>query len=159
MAALPAHVDVQAHLLRALPPEQAAPGEGNTLWLAEWQAAGGEEGPLARQQQGQRHETRPVTAPAVAVPSDTAVVEAAGRLAAAPVLFLGAVPDWGDEETGLPEVPQAFMSCYLFQPAAERPLETSPTTVEGQANRQARLNSTAAAARAAAQRRLLWPLV
>ncbi|KAL4425434.1 hypothetical protein ABPG75_009450 [Micractinium tetrahymenae] len=158
VAAMPPYVDAQAYLERALTPEQATPGEANTLWLAEWREAGGEEGPLARQQQGQQHEVRPVTAPAVALPSAAAVVEAAGQLAAAPVLFLGAVPSWGDGEAGLPAIPEALKSCYLFQPAAERPLETSPTTTEGQANRQARLNGTAAAAgaagAAAAQRRL-----
>ncbi len=162
VAAMPPFVDAQAYLERALPPEQAAPGEGNTLWLSEWRGAGGEEGPLTRQQQGQPRETRPVTAPTAAVPNAAAVIEAAGKLAAAPVLFLGAVPGWGDDEAGLPAVPEDYKSCYLFQSAAERPLETSPTTTEGQANRQARLKGSAAAAGAgvtAAHRRLHSTLV
>ncbi|KAL4446752.1 hypothetical protein ABPG77_007996 [Micractinium sp. CCAP 211/92] len=162
VAAMPPFVDAQAYLERALPPEQAAPGEGNTLWLSEWRGAGGEEGPLTRQQQGQPRETRPVTAPTAAVPNAAAVIEAVGKLAAAPVLFLGAVPGWGDDEAGLPAVPEDYKSCYLFQSAAERPLETSPTTTEGQANRQARLKGSAAAAGAgvtAAHRRLHSTLV
>lgn len=90
--------------LATLPPDQAQPGAGNTLWHAEWAAAGGAGGLGARPQMGLLQEEKRVAAvPAAAVPSGAAAIEAgkAGALGDAPVLFLGAVPEITNE-AGLP---------------------------------------------------------
>ena len=128
---------------RSLEPTAAMPGKGNTLWHAEWVAAGGQEGPGAHVQQGQLQESARAAEPLVQLANGTAAIEAGHAFADAPVLFLGAVLQIADE-AGLPPLPEAFKSCYTFAPG--RPLDSSPSTLTGRDNRQARLNGTAAAA-------------
>lgn len=141
--ALANYVDALAYLERNMTPEQAIPGESNTMWLAEWTAAGGEEGPLAKQQQGSvKEERRVLPSPAVTVATGTAAIEACSNFADAPVLFLGAVPQISDE-AGLPPLSHDVKQCHAF---ADKPLDMSPSTTQGQDNRQARLNGTAVAA-------------
>ncbi len=91
-------------MAQALTPQQAQPGRANTLWHAEWEAAGGANGLGAHPQMGQLKEDKRVApVPAAAVPTGAAAIEAgkAGSLGEAPVLFLGAVPTIADE-AGLP---------------------------------------------------------
>ncbi|KAL4423657.1 hypothetical protein ABPG75_000958 [Micractinium tetrahymenae] len=144
------YADAAAWMARTLPPEEAQPSKENTLWHAEWEAAGGADGLGAHPQMGQlKEERRAEPVPAVALPTGAAAIEAgkAGSLAAAPVLFLGAVPLIA-EEAGLPPADALRSGCYLF--SAGRPLDYAPSTWQGRDNRQARLNGTAAAAAEAA---------
>ncbi|KAL4419331.1 hypothetical protein ABPG77_006019 [Micractinium sp. CCAP 211/92] len=144
------HVDATAWMAQALTPQQAQPSQSNTLWHAEWEAAGGANGLGAHPQMGLlKEEKRVASVPAATVPTGAAAIEAgkAGGLGEAPVLFLGAVPTFADE-AGLPPADELRSGCYLF--AAGRELDYAPSTWQGRDNRQARLNGTAAAAAAGA---------
>ncbi|PSC76104.1 DNA-directed RNA polymerases and III subunit RPABC2 [Micractinium conductrix] len=148
VALMPTHIDALAWMERALPAEQATPGNGNTLWVAEWRAASGEDGLGAHPQQGLAAEAPRVSQPAVALTA-AAAIEAARALEGAPVLFLGAVPQLADE-SGLPLLPQAAAEeCYFVQNPQQQ-LETSGTTEEGLKVRRARREAGAAAAAASA---------
>lgn len=85
-ALLPAHIDAVAYLERNLTAEQAAPSAANTVWLQEWADHGGAEA-------GGGTASVPVTMEAAAA--------TAAPMAAAPVVFLGALPQWQGDVPGL----------------------------------------------------------
>lgn len=134
MAAVPPHADALAFLDRWKDRGQAAPNKNNTLWHAEWQAAGGAAGPPPRPPAAI---TTPQ--PQVAVPDAEAVVAAAAAFTTWPVLFLGAVPVLGRTDTlqGLDEV---HKGCELF---ADQPPTLEPYDPAGVSDaRQRWLNGT-----------------
>lgn len=110
------HVDAVAWMERALPAEQAVPRDGNTLWAAEWRAAGGADGAGSTAQQGQPTEVPRGSYPFVEL-SAAAAIDAGRALEGSPVLFMGAVPLMADESALLMLLPQTGASgCYLTIP-------------------------------------------
>jgi hypothetical protein len=131
-AVAPTHADAVAFLERMKDREQAAPSQKNTLWHAEWQAAGG----AAWQPPGPPQAILSPL-PEAAVASAAAVVEAAAAFADWPVLFLGAVPRL-ESDADLGPFSEAQKGCYLF---ADQPPHFDPLGSSGEP-RQMWLNGT-----------------
>ena len=127
-----AHTDAVAFIERYRDQAKVTPGKHNTLWHAQWLAAGGAEGRPAEPRQA-------ITSPRPSVDvADVGEVAAeAQAFADVPVLFLGAVPQLGSNET-LPPLEERFKECYLF---ADAPPHWGPSGTAGDV-RLAWLNGT-----------------